>query len=403
VVTHNHICDTGISAFARASAIMCAILMQATSAAKVPLYQHRQCLRLVVLSCVVASFLSLWWALTCRAASTEVQTLPATPQAKQNNAKPLAIGFYVDWDSNGYTSLISHIQKLDWVVPSWLYLRGERMDLKTSLNPEVLDLIRTEKPDMRILAMIQNANAGEWDGINLARLLADPRSRGDRIKEIASFIETHSLQGVVIDFEQIQESAQEDMISFVSEVHTTFKEKGWIVSVAVPFDDPSYDYARYAKACDYLILMGYDEHWSGSDPGPIASYHWFSTLLATRMLGFTPSQTIIAIGNYGYDWTSGSKAAQSLTIPEVMERARKMNATVELDPVSLNPRYFYRHDGQAHQVWFLNSASAYYQVQAADSYRPAGYALWRLGGEDPAIWTVLPHAHGVLPALPSVK
>ena len=80
--------------------------------------------------------------------------------------------------------------------------------------------------------------------INLSRFLADPTSRRERIKEIASFIETYSLQGIVIDLEQIQEFCAKGLITFVSEVHATFKEKGWIVSVAVPFDDPNYDYAR---------------------------------------------------------------------------------------------------------------------------------------------------------------
>jgi spore germination protein YaaH len=402
MVTHIHLCGTGSPASPGAST-MRALRTRAASMAKGPDSRCRQMVRLVVLTSVLACLVLLSGDLRCRAASRELEGLPTTPQAEPADGKPLAIGFYVDWDLNGYLSLRNYIQSLDWVVPSWMYMWGESMDLRTSVNLEVLDLIRTEKPKTRILAMIQNANAGQWDGINLSRFLADPTLRRERIKEIASFIETYSLQGIVIDLEQIQDSAQKDMITFVSEVHATFKEKGWIVSVAVPFDDPNFDYARYAKACDYLILMGYDEHWSTGDPGPIASYHWFSTRFATRMRGVAPSQTIIAIGNYGYDWTRGVKEAQVLTFPEVMQRARKMNATVELDPASLNPRYSYRSEGKAHQVWFLNSASAYYQLQAADSYRPAGYALWRLGGEDPAIWSVLPHAYHALPTLSSVK
>ena len=402
MVTHIHLCGTGSPAFPGASTVR-ALRTRAASVAKGLDSRCRQMVRLVVLMSVLACLVLLSGDLRCRAASRELEGLPTTPQAEPTDGKPLAIGFYVDWDLHGYLSLRNYIQSLDWVVPSWMYMWGESMDLRTSVNLEVLDLIRTEKPKTRILAMIQNANAGQWDGINLSRFLADPTLRRERIKEIASFIETYSLQGIVIDLEQIQDSAQKDMITFVSEVHATFKEKGWIVSIAVPFDDPNFDYARYAKACDYLILMGYDEHWSTGDPGPIASYHWFSTRFATRMRGVAPSQTIVAIGNYGYDWTSGVKEAQVLTFPEVMQRARKMNATVELDPASLNPCYSYRSEGKAHQVWFLNSASAYYQLQAADSYRPAGYALWRLGGEDPAIWSVLPHAYHELPTLPSVK
>jgi len=328
---------------------------------------------------------------------------PMTRYAEQIKGRPLAIGFYVNWDFGSYTSLKNYIKNLDWVVPSWLYLRGEAMDLKTSLDLKALDLIQTEKPETRIFAMIQNADAGEWDGVNLARLLADPVSRRQRISDIVSFLETYRLQGIVIDFEQIASAAQTDLISFVSEVHATFKERGWLVSVAVPIDDPSYDYAAYAKASDYLILMGYDEHWSTGDPGPIASHDWFSNCLESRMRGIDPSQIIVAIGNYGYDWTSGVKGAQALTYPEAMQRAHDVNTTVGLDPSSLNPTYSYSHDGKMHQVWFLNAEAAYYQLQTAESFRPSGYALWRLGAEDPAIWSVLPHSYGALPPPVTVK
>ena len=58
---------------------------------------------------------------TC-AATCPRDTVPA-------KGKPLAIGFYVDWDEKSYASLAQNIKNLDWVVPSWLYLRGEAMDL----------------------------------------------------------------------------------------------------------------------------------------------------------------------------------------------------------------------------------------------------------------------------------
>ena len=393
--------DTGISTYPVASAILGALLTRAAPLAGLLLCKCGQMLRLLVLISVLSSFILLSRALTCWAGADEFRTPPMTRYAEQNKGKPLTIGFYVDWDSGSYVSLKNNIQMLDWVVPSWLYLRGETMDLKTSLNLGVLDLIQTEKPEMRILAMIQNAAAGEWDGVNLARFLADPISRRQRISDIASFIETYHLHGIVIDFEQIENAAQKDLLSFVSEVHATFKARGWIVSVAVPFDDPSYDYAAYARACDYLVLMGYDEHWSTGNPGPIASHNWFSTRFEARTRSVDPSQIILAIGNYGYDWISGVGGAQALTYPEVMQRAQDMNATVELDASSLNPSYFYRHDAKMHHVWFLNAEAAYYQLQTADSYRPAGYALWRLGAEDPSIWSILPHSYGALP-LPSM-
>jgi peptidoglycan-N-acetylglucosamine deacetylase len=395
--------DIGVAADENTSRLFGVRPTRGSAAARLPLGKCGILMHPVVLAGLMTTFIFFSSTPVCWGDADKLQTAPMARYAGQHNGKPLVIGFYVDWDFHSYVSLKNHLQSLDWVVPSWLYLRGETMDLKTSLNRDVLDLIRTEKPEMRVLAMIQNAAAGVWDGIHLARFLASPILRRERIKEIASFIESYHLQGIVIDFEEIQDAAQKDMINFVREVQATFKEKGWLVSVAVPFDDPSYDYAAYAKACDYLILMGYDEHWSTGNPGPIASHNWFSTRITKRVRDVAPSQTVIAIGNYGYDWTDGITGAQALTYPEIMQRAQEMKATVEFDAASLNPTYSYRFDDKAHQVWLLNSESAHYQLQTAGSYRPAGYALWRLGGEDPAIWSELPHAFDGSSPLSAVK
>jgi cellulose synthase/poly-beta-1,6-N-acetylglucosamine synthase-like glycosyltransferase/peptidoglycan/xylan/chitin deacetylase (PgdA/CDA1 family)/spore germination protein YaaH len=311
--------------------------------------------------------------------------------------KPLTVGFYANWDDSSFASLRKNIQNLDWVVPSWLYLQGENMDLKVTLDPKALDLIRRDKPGVAILTMIQNSAANDWDGPNLAGLVADPARRHDRLDSIIKFIETYNLQGIVIDFEQIPDAAHKDMLAFLGEVRAAFKPRGWLIAVAAPFDDPHWNYKAYAKSCDFLMLMGYDEHWSAGDPGPVSSQSWFSIRLATRMRDLDPAHTIVAIGNYGYDWTEGGANADDLTFQEVMLTARDAKATIELDANTLNPRYSYSDGGKTHRVWFLDAVTAYNQLRAADKFRPAGYALWRLGSEDPSIWNLLPRNYGAPP------
>jgi cellulose synthase/poly-beta-1,6-N-acetylglucosamine synthase-like glycosyltransferase/peptidoglycan/xylan/chitin deacetylase (PgdA/CDA1 family) len=271
------------------------------------------------------------------------------------------------------------------------------MDLKVTLDQKSLDLIRREKPGAAILAMIQNSSVVKWDGPGLGRLMADPEKRRERLTSVLAFIEENKLQGIVVDFEQIPEDAHKDTLAFLGEVHAAFKAKGLIVAVAAPFDDPNWNYKAYAKACDFLVLMGYDEHWADSQPGPVGSQSWFSTRLAKRMRGLDPAHTIVAIANYGYDWTVGGHDAEELTFQEAILASRDSNASVELDPETLNPRFSYLEDGNTHRVWFLDAVTAYNHLRAADRYRPAGYALWRLGAEDPSIWQVMPRTYGAPP------
>src|ERR1700754_839581 len=65
--------------------------------------------------------------------------------AIEGRSKPLTIGFYANWDDSSYASLKSNLQNLDWVVPSWLYLQGENMELNSTLDARASDIIRRDK------------------------------------------------------------------------------------------------------------------------------------------------------------------------------------------------------------------------------------------------------------------
>lgn len=308
--------------------------------------------------------------------------------------RPLAIGFYVNWDDSSYPSLKRALPTLDWVIPTWMSVSGAEMALHTSIDTKALNLIRTQKPSTPILPLLQNAVGGTWDGPGLARLLADPAMRQARIAQIVAFLSANHFQGVTIDFEEIPASAQPDLKTFLSELNNAFDPHGWGIVLSVPFDDADWDYASYADIVDFELLMAYDQHWAGKDPGSIAAEDWFEQTLDKRMKTLDPDQTIVAIGSYGYDWSHGQNA-EALTFQDAMDRAADAQAEISFDPDTQNPHFSYSEDdGSTHQVWFLDGATAYNQIHAADDYKPYGYALWRLGSEDPSIWSVLGRNYG---------
>src|SRR6267142_2444209 len=60
------------------------------------------------------------------------------------------------------------------------------------------------------------------------------------------------------------------------------------------------------------------------------------------------------------------------------------------DPDTSNPYNKYHEDDQTHHtVWFLDAVTAYNQMRAASGFKPAGFAIWRLGSEDPSVWSVM--------------
>lgn len=308
--------------------------------------------------------------------------------------RPLALGFYVNWDDTSYPALKRALPKLDWVLPSWLSVEGPDMNLKITMDGKALKLVRETRPGVPILPVIQNASQGTWDGSGLQSLLADPVRRANLENGIVSFLAQKKLQGVVVDFEEVPPAAYKDLDTFLKELAADFAPHGWVIVQAAPYDDNHWPYTTFAKSIDYTMLMAYDEHDEFDQPGAIAGEPWFETTLDKRMKELSPNRTIIAIGNYAYDWHGGD-SADDLSFQDAAIAARDSSARVDFDPDTNNPHFSYiENNNVKHDVWFLDGVTAYNQIHAADIYQPAGYALWRLGSEDPSVWTVMGRPYG---------
>jgi peptidoglycan-N-acetylglucosamine deacetylase len=351
---------------------------------------------------------NIWWFLhvnSIHAAKPDSTTLDAAKPdsgamaAERAQPRPLSIGFYNDFDNTSvdgpsFISLRDHLSQLDWVIPSGLTLRGADMALNAELDMKALAFVRGARPKMPIMPLLQNVVEGNWDGENLATLLANPEARKARLAEIVALLEANNLQGLTVDLENLPEDAQDNMQAFMKEMADAFRPRGWRIVLCVPFDDPDWNYRVYAQLSDYLLLMAYDEHWETGAPGSIAGQRWFESALSKRMAELDPARTIVAIGGYGYDW-SGGPNAKAVTFQDAMRTAQESQSPILFDRESANPHFSYVERGGAqHSLWFLDGATAFNEIHAADAYKPAGYALWELGAEDPSIWSVMARDYG---------
>lgn len=338
-----------------------------------------------------------------RAGQKAAQTLSALHQATRSRQKkaalpaaapvssftrPVASGFYVNWDDSSYQSLKRHLGQLDQLIPEWIRLASGDQPVAPEIDSRALELIRTQRPTLPIIPMIHNSRDGKWEPQTLVDQIHDEASRERLVNGLAKFVGENHFQGVCIDFEEIPDTSQKNLLAFMHRLHDEFSMHHWVVMQAVPFDDPAWDYRAYEEINDYLLLMAYDEHWNESDPGSIAGQPWFEATLARRMKEIDPAKTMVCIGGYGYGWSKGQET-EELTFQEAVLEARDSDAKIEFDPQTRNPYFRYEDEGGVqHTVWFLDGVTAFNQMRAARRYSVAGFALWRMGSEDPSLWSV---------------
>jgi cellulose synthase/poly-beta-1,6-N-acetylglucosamine synthase-like glycosyltransferase/peptidoglycan/xylan/chitin deacetylase (PgdA/CDA1 family) len=135
--------------------------------------------------------------------------------------------------------------------------------------------------------------------------------------------------------------------------------------------------------------MTYDEHTVVGARGPRAGLGCFGPRLDEIFKIVDGSKLIISVASHGTDWSNG--AGKEISVQEAWELLSEINTKLRFDSISLNPTFRYVDDTNAteHEVWYLDGVTGYNQVAAALAMRPEGIALWRLGTEDPSIWSAL--------------
>jgi len=326
---------------------------------------------------------------------------PRAGAAAGGPARPLAVGFYVSWDESSRQSLADHVDQLDVVSPQWVALASSQGALSITSDPQARAIMASAKKPPSILPGVFNYDtaARAWNGPMADALLESPASRAGLVSNLVAQAQKRGYAGYVFDFENLSAAGARLYPGFVAQARAALKPIGREVWVTTPFADDSFPVKALQDVSDAVVLMAYDQHWGGGEPGPAAAQDWFETTLAKRMETLDPAKTVLALGAYGYDWTlKGPKngaAAETILFNEATQKAHDAEAQVEMEENSLNPTFGYQDDaGLKHVVWFLDAATLFNQIKVADGFRPLGYALWRMGGEDQLDYQVLRHNYG---------
>ncbi len=304
------------------------------------------------------------------------------------------IGFYVNWDDTSFTSLKRNIGELDILMPEWLHLSDQPDQLTIDdldREKQVLDLVQQRKPTLQILPLVNNFNreTQDWDQKRLSKMLRDPQSRFQNIFFLKQYVLARNAGGITIDYENVAPQDQPFLQIYMQELAANFHAAHLQVTEAVPADDDDFNYKELSQTVDYLIFMMYDEHWDASEAGPVASQGWFNAQLQKDLADLPPNKYVIALGTYGYDWIDKGSRAEVLSFQQVMQRVQSASLEPALDSTLLNPSFQYKDaNGTQHTVWYLDGVTFFNQLQTSRLYKPRGWAIWRLGTEDPSIWNV---------------
>lgn len=352
-----------------------------------------------------------------------------------NSGEGLRAAFYTDVDPAGYASLKRHIKQLDIIMPEWLHVVTPDGNLtaytsdNTAFNVvdssgvhgvdrenKVVRAISAEKEDTEIYPLVNNFSPTEQDfADSVGDFVNSPAARANFLHQIDQFFTANTrYRGLTLNFQRIPAQAVSGYQQLIAALYSDFQARKLRLYINVAVGDPTADFAFLAGHADGLILLNYDQHQPGTDPGPIAGQDWFENNLRLVMKLVPREKIICSLGSYAYDWTSklptpappqkkGARSKQpppaalpeivsaaSLSTQEAWQAASDAGAKVELDEASLNPHFGYDDvdGGVRHQVWMLDAVTVLNQMRVARALGLQTFALWRLGEEDDSLWKI---------------
>ena len=218
-------------------------------------------------------------------------------------------------------------------------------------------------------------------------------ARTAHVADLAALVVDNGFDGIDIDYESLYAEDRDLFSLFIEELAVALHAENKLLSIAVhakssepgSWSGPqAQDWQRLGAAVDFFKIMTYDFHYSTSEPGPIAPLAWVDEVLDFAATVVPPEKTYMGLHFYGYDWVG----AQATSLEHVGVRKLLAAHSPELRRDASSGEAWFTYDDDRRTVYYADAQMVATRLAALAQDHPdvAGIAVWRIGGEDPAIW-----------------
>lgn len=286
---------------------------------------------------------------------------------------------------------VANTRGLNVISPTWFKLNDNEGNFISFATQQYVD--KAHDMGLEVWALVENIEYK--DSIDMYSILSSTTHRKTLIDNLVNEALQYGIDGINVDFEQISLDCGEHYIEFIRELSIPCRANGIVLSVDnyVPTGYTNhYNRKEQGIVADYVIIMGYDEHYAGSaEAGSVASINFVEEGIKQTVEQVPANKIINAVPFYTRIWsTTGTDvSSQAVGMAMAQEYIKAHNIETVWDEETCQNYGEYMDGDTYNQVWLEDAQSIGVKLNVMQNYNIGGVACWRLGYETPDIWDVI--------------
>ncbi|RED59355.1 S-layer homology domain-containing protein [Cohnella lupini] len=281
--------------------------------------------------------------------------------------------------------------EVNTVSPRWFYL-GKTSTVEDHTDTSLIEWAHNN--GKKVWAMVGNHSDQEISH----QMLSQSDQRQAFILKLTELVRKYGIDGLNIDFENIGPQDRNSFTTFIKELSQQMKTIPAVLSVNVSPDfgmdwTEVFDYSELGKTADYVILMGYDEHWGGApEAGSVSSLPWLRHGIETLLKQVPARKVILALPLYTRNWTISSEGKTTSADWSLVQQNQTVNdRRLSTSWNNTLGQYYAQYSDKAmlNKLWLEDGRSLSRKAMLGEAHSLAGYGYWYMGGESVDIWTSL--------------
>ena len=304
------------------------------------------------------------------------------------------LGFHAVYNQTANGNLESVLEtayNINVISPTWFSLNDNAGNFEHLASKEYVQTAHSR--GIQVWGLVEDIT--NKNKIDTYEILGNSQSRTHLINELMDAALAYDLDGLNIDFEGIGRKTGAHFVQFLRELSIRCREEQLILSVdnyPPNSGNAYYDYREQGIITDYVILMGYDEHWGGSgDPGSTSSQPFVEGSL-DNLLSLVPADKIVnALPFYTRLWTTSGETVtdKAVFMKSIDTAVSDYGMVIDYDESTGQKYARAEADGAVYEMWIEDFASMENKLIAVKERNLAGVAAWRLGYEEQAVWELI--------------